>query len=60
MAGLTGINQQSVPAKVVSAAIAPWIDWDVVLRSANSWYDRLVDATGKPTFRECGEGATCL
>ncbi len=29
------------------------IDWDIVLRIGNSYYDRLVDAMNRPTHAEC-------
>jgi hypothetical protein len=55
LSALTGSGNGSpktAQAKEISAAIAAEIDWDVVLRLTNSWYDRMVAAVGQPTRRE--------
>ena len=33
-------------------AVAMTVDWDVMLRLGNSWYDRMADACGKPSRAE--------
>jgi hypothetical protein len=42
---------ESLAAKVKTAALAS-LDWDIVLRMSNTWYDRLTVAARKPTRAE--------
>ena len=38
--------------KLAEGLIAQSIDWDVILKSANKWYDRLAEAGRKPDYQE--------
>ncbi len=38
--------------KLAEGAIMQSVDWDVVLKSANKWYDRLATTLRKPDYRE--------
>ena len=38
--------------KLADGAIMQSVDWDVVLKSANKWYDRLAATLRKPDYRE--------
>jgi hypothetical protein len=42
----------SMPVRVLKSAAGLLMDWDVVMRDGNSWYDRMIDALGKPTHVE--------
>lgn len=37
-----------------------FVDWDVVLRMGNSWYDRMVEAWEQPTHAERAEASAAL
>ncbi|MGA2032993.1 MAG: alpha/beta hydrolase [Thermoguttaceae bacterium] len=53
LSGLTGISEPENALKsLIASTVSTAIDWDVVLRMGNSWYDRLVGAYGKPTRAE--------
>ncbi len=47
-----GSHPESVFKPLIDAAAGVTIDWDQVLRTGNSWFDRLVAACGKPTRAE--------
>ena len=38
--------------KLAEGLIAQSVDWDVILKSANKWYDRLVEVSRKPDYVE--------
>lgn len=60
---LLGRVDQGPSAIVTSAlktAAGVLIDWDVVLRSGNSWYDRMVEALSKPTHAQRAEAMRTL
>jgi hypothetical protein len=53
LSGLSGGSKsEGTFESLVGSAAAAAVDWDQVLRMGNPWYDRMVDAYGKPTRAE--------
>jgi hypothetical protein len=51
--GLSGVPQRrGFSTILVDILISMVVDWDVPLRMGNAWYDRHVEACGKPTRAE--------
>ena len=44
-----GGKPDSLSQTLMDAVAESAFDWDLVLRMGNSWYDRMIDACGKPT-----------
>lgn len=47
-----GDGDGSLIEKLAEGAILQSVDWDVALKSANKWYDRLATTLRKPDYRE--------
>lgn len=47
-----GGRAEDLTTKMLERMLAQSVDWDEVLKSGNSWYDRLVTAAKVPTYRE--------
>lgn len=47
-----GGGDGSLIEKLAEGAIMQTVDWDVLLKSANKWYDRLAVTLRKPDYRE--------
>jgi hypothetical protein len=53
ISGLSGSSKpQGTFASLMDSAATAAVDWDVVLRMGNPWYDRMADACGKSTRAE--------
>jgi hypothetical protein len=52
VSGLTGGEPKTVIASLRDAAASNAVDWDLILRMGNSWYDGAADALRKPTRGE--------
>ncbi len=52
MSGLSGGSKPEGTFESLLDSATAGVDWDVVLRMGNSWYDRMTDALGKPTRAE--------
>lgn len=49
---MDGGGDVSLIEKLAEGAIMQSVDWDVALKSANKWYDRLAETLRKPDYRE--------
>lgn len=49
---IDGNNADAFLQKLAEGLIAQSVDWDVILKSANKWYDRLAEASRKPDYLE--------
>jgi hypothetical protein len=47
-----GYRNRSKAESLLEAFSMRAVDWDIILRMGNSWYDRLVEASRKPTHAE--------
>ena len=45
-----GIANQKPPDPIINFLTRVVLDWDLILRMGNSWYDRIVMALGKPAI----------
>ena len=52
IANLAEGGDGSLVEKLAEGVIMQSVDWDVVLKSANKWYDRLAATLRKPDYRE--------
>jgi hypothetical protein len=61
LSDFAGVGQSDQQASWVQQFVAGLlVDWDVVLRMGNSWYDRMVEAWGKPTYAERAKASAAL
>lgn len=47
-----GGGDNSLLEKLAEGAIFQTVDWDVLLKSSNKWYDRIADVSRKPDYLE--------
>jgi hypothetical protein len=49
---MTGGGASSVVGKALKSAAGVMIDWDLILRRGNAWYDRMVQTARIPTYAQ--------